>query len=795
MVSLINIDKNIDSWPDNDKIHLSSNPMEQVLFKVGVQYGPVDLDPQVAWDSSSINVIHQVCEGLFAYNLSDPDMPIIPNLALSGIWNPAGTEYTCILRQGVTFHDGAPFNASAVIFTWDRMSWALNTTGTNTVGVTQVAELYEFPNGTPIVSSITKNGDYNITFNLAGPYLPFQALLCFSASYVLSPSSTPAEAYIHTATGDIIGTGPFVYDNCTADVEVNFHAFDNYWKGKANINEMRFQIITDTTNRNLALLSGAIDFLSSPLYSMFDMFNTTEGITLEEGPQSTVTNYLGMNNQQINTTWREAIAYAIDYDYIIDVLNSGYAAKMESPIPEGITYANWSFDEASLDVPYARTVVQSMGYGVGLDVTVDGPDEAVWQASSFFTVNFTYNTGNLFREAILILLQNNLGKIGIVVENAGVTWEQFIHRLYEVDALHRNMLQLYWIGWGPDYNDPSNFINPLFTNRSVASNGAQYNGYTAAIEAGRDPLALNDNVQLLMEAGIVETDPITREAIYDRIQELLIEEDRPWVWGYVSNIYHAYNNHLTGFQQNAMNKLYFFPCEWSTPILPGPMSINSDADVPDTDGNFNITWSSSTYADNYSLYVSSSPITVIDGSVTVLLDEDTDSSYEVTGYSDGNYYFQVIARNGNGITSSSNLLINVDIPAPPSPFTLSSDAGSPDANGNFDLTWTPSTFADTYSLYVYSSLITEINDSLTLLLNDVTDLSYEALDYSDGTYFFAVVAKNVDGTIMSNNIEVVVNIDEPDSGPGIPGFEMWTMFFSISSVALILLLRQKKKIT
>ena len=155
IVSLINIDRNIDSWPDNDKIHLSSNPMEQVLFKVGVQYGPVDLDPQVAWDSSSINVIYQVCEGLFAYNLSDPDMPIIPNLALSGTWNPAGTEYTCILRQGVTFHDGAPFNASAVIFTWDRMSWALNTTGTNTVGVTQVAELYEFPNGTPIVSSIT----------------------------------------------------------------------------------------------------------------------------------------------------------------------------------------------------------------------------------------------------------------------------------------------------------------------------------------------------------------------------------------------------------------------------------------------------------------------------------------------------------------------------------------------------------------------------------------------------------------------------------------------------------------
>jgi hypothetical protein len=131
----------------------------------------------------------------------------------------------------------------------------------------------------------------------------------------------------------------------------------------------------------------------------------------------------------------------------------------------------------------------------------------------------------------------------------------------------------------------------------------------------------------------------------------------------------------------------------------------------------------------------------------------------------------------------------------PSPFTLSSDAGSPDANGDFNLTWTPSTFADNYSLYVYSSLITDINGSLTLLLDEVTDLTYEAFHYSDGTYFFAVVAKNINGTTLSNNIEVIVEIEGPEPPPWIPGFEMWTMLFTISSVGLILLLSKKKKIT
>ena len=706
-ITLINIDRNIDSRPANDKIHLSSNPMQQVLFKFGLMYGPVDIDPQYAWDSVSIDVVDQVCEGLFAYNLSDPDNSIIPNLALSGTWNPAADEFTLILREGVKFHDGADFNADAVNFTWDRLNWMMNITGTNTVEVTQFAELYEFPDGTPIVSSITKNGDYSVTFNLARPFIPFKALLCFSGSYMLSPLSTPPTAYIDTAIGDIIGTGPFVYDGYEAGVEVNFHAFDNYWKGKANLTAMRFQIITDANDRNAALLSGDIHFIKTPVSSWYSAFESSLDITfLNTSTTSGITQYLGMNNVLLNSTWREAISYGIDYDYILDVLRDGSAVRMESPIPEGIMFANWTFDEAFYNLSYAREVMQGMGFGytggVPWNVTEGSSDEASWLAASFQTYNYTYNIGNSFREDVLVFLQDNLGKIGITIEDAGMTWEWFVARLNEVKGTTRNMLNLYWIGWGPDYNDPSNYIYPLFTNSTASSsNCAQYNGYTAAIEAGRDPMDLNDNVQLLMEAGLSETDPVAREALYDRIQELLIEEDRPWAWGYLSYVYHAYDKHLTGFQQNAMKKIYFYPCVW-----------------------------------NYT--------------VSIIL---------------------------------------------PSPFTLSSDAGSPDANGDFNLIWTPSTFGDNYSLYVYSSLITEINGSLTLLLDEVTDLSYDAFDYSDGTYFFVVVAKNINGTTLSNNIEVIVEIWGIGSPPWIPGFELWTMLFTISSVGLILLLRKKKKIT
>jgi len=570
-----------------------------IPFKVGVFSGPFDLDPISAWDSASFDVIDQVIEGLYTYNLSDPDLKMIPNLASDyGTWNVGGDEYTVPLRTGVKFHDGTDFNATAVVAHWDRMAWALNTTGTNMIEITIVEELYVFPeDGTPIVSNVIDNGDNSVTFFLNGPHVPFEALLCFSASYIQSPTYTDSlsNTYIDTATGDIVGTGPFVYDSYEVGVEVLFHAFTDYWKGKANIEELVFSEIIDTTARNTALLNDDIHFLSNPLLSWLDTFKAHPNITvLDFGKTDAIIQYIGMNNMNINRTFREAISYAINYSHIIDEFMSGEAVRMRSPIPEGIMYANGSFNVPVFNLTHARLAMQSMGFGVGFNLY----DDTEWMnqeaTAPFATFNYTYNIGNLIREQLLILLQDNLAKIGIRVIDDSMTWGEFIYRLYEIGGLTRNMLDLYFIGWVPDYNDPSNFINPLFTNRSVASNGAQYNGFLAAIEDGRDPYVLNDNVQLLMEAAIIEGDPVKREGFYDRIQELLIERDFPWAWGYIAKLYHAHHVNLTGFQQNAMNRLDFYSCQWGSYVTTDSLSITApnNTSIWETGTSQSITWTS-----------------------------------------------------------------------------------------------------------------------------------------------------------------------------------------------------------
>ncbi|KKK45718.1 MAG: Periplasmic dipeptide transport protein precursor [Candidatus Lokiarchaeum sp. GC14_75] len=556
----------------------------------GTMYLPVDLDPQVAWDSASGDLIDQVTEGLFAYDLSDPQLAIIPRLAHATIaptWSGGDLNFTVTLRDDVTFHDGTAFNASAVQWNWERMAWALNTTGTNNDTVTQIAELYEWPDGTPFVNHTEVVSEFVIKFVLNAPYAPFQALLCFSGSYIQSPASTTKDAYLITATSDLVGTGPWVYDTYEAGVEVLMHAYPSYYGGwsHTSITKLVFSGITDANTRNLALLSKDIQFLDDPHPSFHSQFAADSGTILvgddpAEEQQSLVTQYMGMNTKAINLTYRKAISYAINYSYITEELLEGTADRLESPIPEGILMGNWSSQEALYNVTKARMLLRTIGYGYngtdsvdgwynGTDITPFDLDyDPVWVSAATggraaLSVSFTYNIGNLFREDMLALLMDNLPKIGITVIGYGMTWGEYIYRLYEVGNLNRDMLELYWIGWGPDYNDPSNFINPLFTNRSVASNGAQYDGWYAAIEAGRDPRVEWNNVQLLMEAGIAETNATKRTTIYARIQQLLVEEDMPWVWGYSSKVFDAYVVDLMGYDTNAMGRVWFYPCYYA----------------------------------------------------------------------------------------------------------------------------------------------------------------------------------------------------------------------------------------
>jgi peptide/nickel transport system substrate-binding protein len=520
---------------------LATANQEDGILYYGVGSLLVDLDPQYAWDSASIDVIDQVCEPLLGYNLSDPNLAIVPVLADSiGTWNDEATEYTLTLREGILFHDGNEFDANDVKWTFDRLNFLIDN------GSTQIAELYAPIDEENLIEETEVVDQYTVTFHLAYPYVPFEALLCFSGSYILSNESTPAQELLNAATDVLVGTGPYKYVRQTAAF-TDTVAFDDWWGTRPTdyIEEILWIYYNDNTAKQQAFLAGELDWIDGGSSEFLAQYEESETIAVGEQRQGTVILYMGMNNKDINRTMRQAISWAIDYDYVIDEINLGNAARLTSPVPEGIMYHNPDVAAPILNLTHARQILIDAGVapaGAAAEIANDAYWTDLAANDPIATYNYSWNTGNSVREDLGVLTKSNLEKIGVFVELTGMVWADYLQRLLgDFDKL-----QLYMIGWGPDYNDPSNFINPLFSNTS-ASNGAQVN----------DP-----QLQTWMSEGLTETDPAARRDLYYTMQEYIVEDLCPWVFLYVGLGRGYWSTELNGIMRNPMGKLYFGTMNW-----------------------------------------------------------------------------------------------------------------------------------------------------------------------------------------------------------------------------------------
>ena len=537
-----------------------SGTLDDLVFYYGVGSLAVDLDPHQAWDSASIDLINQVAEGLFGYDLADPELGIVPVLAAAaGTWNAEATEYTVTLKQGVTFHDGTAFDAEDVKWSFDRLNWLIENE------TSQLAELYEplagtYPDTPLLVESVEIVDSYTVTFHLNYPYVPFVPLLCFSGSVILSSESTPAEELLDIATDFLVGTGPYMHTSQSSRFTQTYYFRD--WHGTRPDNYLReilWILYEDGTAKNQEFLAGGIDWVDGILPEFLQQYNESEDIMLGDQRQGTVILYMGMNNKQIDLTMRQAISWAFDYDYVIEELALGNAVRLTSPVPEGIMFHNPDLDAPFYNVTNARQILIDAGVA---DAAAPLEDDAYWLAlvddgTPLATYNYTWNTGNEFRANLGILTQDNLKYIGIDVELTGMTWAEYLSRLLgDFDKL-----QLYMIGWGPDYNDPSNFINPLFSNTSH-SNGAQVN----------DP-----HLQDLMAAGLIETDPEARRDLYYEMQEYIVETLMPWIFLYVGLGYGAWSVNIGGILRNPMGNIQFSSMYWAEDV-----TYDEDTIFPDT---------------------------------------------------------------------------------------------------------------------------------------------------------------------------------------------------------------------
>jgi fibronectin type 3 domain-containing protein len=347
--------------------------------------------------------------------------------------------------------------------------------------------------------------------------------------------------------------------------------------------------------------------------------------------------------------------------------------------------------------------------------------------------------------------------IGIEVTPAEMSWGEFINRLFDVPPYTRDMLELFWYGWTPDYYDPSNYINLLFSNRSLY-NGFQYNGYEEAIKGGRDPYNIIDNVQLLMEAALFEPNPILREGMYDRMQKLLVEDDMPCGFGYVTNITNAHYVNLTDFPENRMGRIYFYPCQWNAiaSTLSAPSSLTADTiswnqinlqwiDTESNEDGFRIQRKlgvTGTYME----------IATVGPNINTYIDTDLSPG--------GIYYYRVQSYNftlGSSAWSNEGINTTLSALAP----VLNVITPYPDTDGEILLNWSDVDGASYYYVYRDTSLITDIS-GLSPIASPITSQYYD--NRFEGTYYYVITGVNAgEETPISNCESILVDLPGPDA--------------------------------
>lgn len=166
-------------------------------------------------------------------------------------------------------------------------------------------------------------------------------------------------------------------------------------------------------------------------------------------------------------------------------------------------------------------------------------------------------------------------------------------------------------------------------------------------------------------------------------------------------------------------------------------------------------------------------------------------SQEVSIVADLNNVHVVWEDETNGIWGSDREIMytSIKIALPPDNFDLSSNAEIPDDDGSFDLLWTESLRAKNYSVYQHSSYITDINISLTLVNEGLTNTILNLTDYENGAYYFIIEAFNDYGSILSNNLFVEVQI--PSKGIPFGNFYLILSFATILGLAIYI--RKKSK--
>ncbi|MCL3883253.1 ABC transporter substrate-binding protein [Marivita sp. GX14005] len=295
-----------------------------------------------------------------------PELEIIPQLATDWSFSDDNTALTMQLREGVTFHDGTPFNAEAV---------ARNIERSRTLEESRRKSELSSVSGTEVL------GEYEIKINLAQPDATILAQLADRAGMMISPDAAD-EAGADFGLNPVC-SGPFKFEERVAQDRIVLSKFDGYWNAdEINLDSVTYLPIPDTTVRLANLQSGDIHILDRLAATDLKQISDDPSIDVKEavslGYQG-ITFNVG-NGERGDNPWgndkrlRQAFSLAIGRDIINQVVFDGNFRPANQPYSTESPWYDSEFPMPERDVEAAKALLAEAGYENGLDLEVQVPN-------------------------------------------------------------------------------------------------------------------------------------------------------------------------------------------------------------------------------------------------------------------------------------------------------------------------------------------------------------------------------------------------------------------------------------
>ena len=447
------------------------------------------LDPQKTVDSASLSVIQMINQKLFKI---DNDGNIIPEIAEEV--TKVDTKTTLIkIKKDLFFSNGEPVTVDDVLFSLNRAKESPRMT----------QDFY-------MIESFEKVDDATIkvkTFYEAGNLL--HKLASMGASIMNKKALEENE-------NNIIGSGMFKLKEWVAGDRIVLERNEYFKEANSNIKEIIIKFIPEANSRMIMLETGEVDIAEALLPLDFQKISKEDDKFTTVEMQSSSNMFIGFDLRDKHLSdkrVRQAIAYAINNQDIVDSIYNGSATVATSPIPKITTGHNENSNPYEQNIEKAKELLAEAGYPNGFDIVLNVNED-----------NQRVDTA--------VVIQDNLKAIGINVQIKTYQWASYV-AFVENPSQEKGM---FLMAWNIANDDPDELLYPLY-------HSSQIDAHTNVV------FYKNEDFDSLISKARETIDKEKRIDLYKKAQDI-IQEDLPHYAILYPMQNFAYKKNIKGIEVN-----------------------------------------------------------------------------------------------------------------------------------------------------------------------------------------------------------------------------------------------------